>query len=122
MTYNDDYDAQEKARKSAEHAASAEPAVHPGARSLQDKAATNAGLGHDKVAGVDLAASPLGTDAEAGGGSAELGVPPPAGVEGGAARDPNRATAVRPPVPWVWIVVAVVAALVLGWLLLNGVA
>ena len=121
MTYNEDYDAQEEARKAAERGANAERASYPGARSLQDKATIDAGLSHDKVAGMDLGASPLGTDAEAGGGSAGLSAPPPtAGVEGGAARDPNRANAVRPPVPWIWIVLAVLAAVLLGVVLLTS--
>ena len=122
MTYNEDYDRQEKAREGAERGAAADPASHPGARSLQDKAAINAGLGHDKVAGVDLAAAPLGADAEAGGSSAEGGRSPAPAPEGGAARDPNRANAVRPPMPWIWIVVAVLAAGAVAWLLLAGVA
>ena len=121
MTYNEDYDAQEDARKAAERGATAERAGHPGARSLQDKATIDAGLSHDKVAGMDLGASPLGTDAEAGGSSAGVSAPPPtAGVEGGAARDPNRANAVRPPVPWIWIVLAVLAAVLLGAVLLSS--
>jgi cytochrome c-type biogenesis protein CcmH/NrfG len=119
MTYNDDYDRQEDALKAADRAAAGEAAGHPGARSLQDKAAINAGLSHDKVAGVDLATSPLGTDAEAGGGRAEAGRPPPA-AEGSASRDPNRANAVRPPAPWIWIVIGVIAAVAVGAFLLLG--
>ena len=122
MTYNEDYDRQEKARKDAEGAASAEPASHPGARSLQDKAAINAGYSHDKVAGMDLGAAPMGADAEAGGSTAEGGGRAAPSVEGGASRDPNRANAVRPPVPRIWIVVAVLAAAAVGWLLLSGVS
>ena len=121
MTYNDDYDRQEAARKDAERGARAEPASHPGARSLQDKAAIDAGLSHDKVAGMDLGAAPMGADAEAGGSSGDVGTRAPAGVEGGAARDPNRANAVRPPVPWIWIVVAVLAAAAVAFALLLGV-
>ena len=120
MTYNDDYDRQEDARKAAERAAEAEPASHPGAQSLQDKAAINAGLSHDKVAGMDLGAAPMGADAEAGGATAEVGSAAPPGPEGGAARDPNRASAVRPPIPWIWILVAIVAALVVGVALLGA--
>ena len=121
MTYNEDYDAQEKARKGAERAAGADPASHPGAQSLQDKAAIDAGLSHDKIAGMDLGAAPMGADAEAGGSRGEVSERAPAGVEGGAARDPNRASAVRPPVPWIWIVVAVAAAAALAFALLLGV-
>ena len=122
MTYNEDYDRQEDARKAAERGAGADPGSHPGAQSLQDKASINAGFSHDKVAGMDLGAAPMGADAEAGGGTAEVGSAAPAGVEGGAARDPNRASAVRPRAPWIWIVAAVAAALALAWLLLQGVS
>ncbi|HEX8568608.1 MAG TPA: hypothetical protein VF699_01605 [Caulobacteraceae bacterium] len=120
MTYNEDYDRQEEARKAAERGAKAEPASHPGARSLQDKAAIDAGLSHDKVAGMDLGAAPMGADAEAGGSTAEVAGRAPA-VEGGAGRDPNRANAVRPPLPWIWIVVAIAAAVGLAFVLLLGV-
>jgi hypothetical protein len=122
MTYTTD-DQPEQA-KSSERGATGEPASHPGAASLQDKAAINAGFTGDKVAGLDLAASPLGTDDEAGGTSAAMeptaAHAPMAQPSGTAARDPNRANAVKPPVPWLWIVVAVLAALVLGWVLLSA--
>jgi hypothetical protein len=114
MTYNDDYDAQAKAVRRAEHAAGAETASHPGAQALQEKAATNAGFSHDKVAGVDLGASPLGTDAEAGGGAAAAGASAPTAASAGVSRDPNRANAIRPPAPWMWVIIAVLAAAVLA--------
>ena len=115
MTYSTD-DQPEQARAS-ERGADGQPAPHPGAAALQDKAAINAGFTGDKVAGLDLAASPLGTDDEAGAGrtAASPARAQTAALEGAAARDPNRANAVRPPVPWLWVVVAVVAAAVLAW-------
>ena len=119
MSYTSDHDSED--RKAAERGATGEPAPHPGSASLQDKAAINAGLTGDKVAGLDLAASPLGTDDEAG--ATSTGVEPGAtrasscGPEGSAARDPNRANAVKPPLPWLWVVVAAMAALALGWVL-----
>ena len=116
-------DDQPEQARSAERGAAGEPAAHPGAQALQDRAATDAGLTGDKVAGLDLAASPLGTDDEAGSGPAPPApatAAPAATAHGAAARDPNRANAVKPPVPWLWIAVAVVAALVLGWVLLGA--
>ena len=121
MTYTTD-DQPEQARAS-EQGASGEPADHPGAASLQDKAAINAGLTGDKVAGLDLAASPLGTDDEAGATSTTPAAPtaaPTPTAEGGAARDPNRANAVKPTLPWLWVVVALAAALGLGWILYGA--
>ena len=113
MTHSPDQPEQSRA---PERGANGRPAPHPGAAALQDQAAINAGFTGDKVAGLDLAASPLGTDDEAGGGTAATPARTPTGaVEGGAARDPNRANAVRPPVPWLWVVVAVAAAVVLAW-------
>jgi len=120
MSYTSDD--QSEQRRAAERGA-AGPGGHPGAVTLQDKAAINAGLTGDKVAGLDLAASPLGTDDEAGGGAPTAAGPAAAATpEGAAARDPNRANAVRPPVPWVWVVVAVAAALGLAWALYAALA
>jgi hypothetical protein len=122
MSYTNDHNSED--RKSAERGASGEPASHPGAQSLQDKAAINAGYSGDKIAGLDLGASPLGTDDEASGLSPT--VEPTAAhapmnkPHGAVARDPNRANAVPPKAPWLWIVLAVVAALVLGFVLLSA--
>ena len=117
MTYTTD-DQPEQARAS-ERGVNGEPAAHPGAATLQDKAAINAGFTGDKVAGLDLAASPLGTDDEAGaaGRATPRAAVSAATPEGSAARDPNRANAVKPPVPWLWVGVAGVAAAVLAWVL-----
>ena len=93
----------------------------PGSAALQDKAAINAGHSHDKIAqeGHDMGAAPLGADAEAGGARTEAAaVPPPAG--GAYSRDPNRANAVKPRAPWLWLLLALVAAVVLGWVLFNA--
>jgi hypothetical protein len=120
MTYTTD-DQPEQA-KASERGAGGSTAAHPGSASLQDKAAINAGLTGDKVAGLDLAASPLGTDDEAGGGTPTPAAPVArtAAPEGSAARDPNRANAVRPPLPWLWVVAAIVAALALGYFLFTA--
>jgi len=122
MTYTTD-DQPEQA-KASERGARGEPAAHPGSASLQDKAAINAGFSRDKVAGLDLGASPLGTDDEAGATSTVVeptaSRSPAAKPEGAAARDPDRANAVKPPAPWLWILAAVAAALVLGYALLAA--
>jgi hypothetical protein len=92
-----------------------------GATSLQEKAAINAGRSHDKIAqeGGDMGAAPLGADSEAGGARAETAVSPAPGG-GTYSRDPNRANAVKPRAPWLWLLLAVVAALVLGWILYGA--
>ena len=122
MSYTSDHNSED--RKSAERGASGEGATHPGAQSLQDKAAINAGYSGDKVAGLDLGASSLGTDDEAGGSVAAMeptaSFSPAAKPDNPTARDPNRANAVPPRAPWLWIVVAVIAALGLGFVLLNA--
>ena len=122
MSYTSDHDSED--RKSAARGATGEPATSAGARSMQDKAAINAGFTGDKVAGLDLGASPLGTDDEAGGLSPTVeptaAHAPMAKPSNAAARDPNRANAVPPKAPWLWIVLAVVAALVLGFVLLYA--
>jgi len=120
MSYTSDHDSAD--RKSAERGAAGDPDGHPGAASLQRKASIDAGLTGDKVAGMDLAASPLGTDDEAGGGSAASdpsGVKArPGGSKNTAARDPNRANAAPPGAPWIWVAAAVAAAAALGFALL----
>lgn len=96
-------------------------AAHPGSAVLQEKAAIDAGLTGDKVAHNDVAASPLGTDDEAGGGQAGTDRPAtrtPAAKP--SARDPNYANERPPRAPWVWIVVAVGAALALAAALLGA--
>jgi len=122
MSYTSDHNDED--RKSAERGATNQPADHPGSASLQDKAAINSGLTGDKVAGMDLGASPLGTDDEAGGSSAAVeptaAHAPVAVPKSTAARDPNRANAVKPRGTWLWIVAALAAALVLGWVLLSA--
>lgn len=110
-----------KDSKTADEGALGERTAHPGSAALQEKAAIDAGLTGDKVAHNDIATSPLGTDDEAGGGEpAPVQFPAPsktatkAAPSGGAARDPNRSNERSPPAGWLWIVVALVAALVLG--------
>ena len=95
-------------------------AANTGAASLRDKAAINAGHSHDKVAqaGADMGAVPLGADEEAGGAPAAAAAPAPAG--GAYSRDPNRANAVKPRAPWAWLLLALVAALVLGYVLYGA--
>ena len=98
-------------------------AANPGAASLRDKAAINAGHSHDKIAqdGADMGASPLGTDDEAGGAPAERASAASAAPAGGDySRDPNRANAVKPRAPWAWLLLALVAALVLGYVLYGA--
>ena len=122
MSYTSDHNAED--RRSAERGATGEPADHPGAASLQDKAAINSGYTRDKIAGLDLGASPLGTDDEAGGSSAAMeptaATPSMEKPKDTAARDPNRANAVPPRASWLWILAAIVAALVLGFALLTA--
>jgi hypothetical protein len=93
----------------------------PGAASLHEKQAINTGRSHDKVAqdGGDMGAAPLGTDEEAGGApAAAAGAPSPAG--GAYARDPDRANAVKPRAPWAWLLLALIAAVVLGYILYGA--
>ena len=94
---------------------------NPGSAAARERAATDSGLTGDKVAGSDPAAAPLGTDAEASGHAAEADGPRAATADGDtAARDPNRSNAARPKAPWLWIVLAVVAAAVLAVVLASG--
>ena len=92
--------------------------ISAGAASLQEKAAINAGLSHDKIAqaGGDMGAAPMGADAEAGGGRAEMSASAPP-VGGVLSRDPDRANAVKPRAPWAWLLLALIAAVVLGYAL-----
>ena len=94
--------------------------ISAGAASLQEKAAINAGLSHDKIAqaGGDMGAAPMGADAEAGGGRAETSASAPAG--GALSRDPDRANAVKPRAPWAWLLLALIAAVVLGYALSSA--
>lgn len=102
--------------KDADEGALGERTDHPGSAALQEKAGIDAGLTGDKVAHNDLATSPLGTDDEAGGGApqpVQFPAKEPAAVHT-AARDPNRANERTPPMPWIWVVVAVLLAALLG--------
>ena len=98
-------------------------AAHPGSAGQQDMARINSGLTGDKVAHNDISTVSLPTDDEAGGGSPGAGLTPePPSAAGTVARDPNRANERVPPAPWIWVVVAVVAAIALGWILLSALA
>jgi hypothetical protein len=106
--------------KDADEGALGRRSDHPGSAALQEKAAIDAGLTGDKVAHNDIATSPLGTDDEAGGGApAPVQFPPPGQSKDNAARDPNRSNERSPPAGWLWIVAAVLAAAVLGGVLLT---
>ena len=108
--------------KTADGGSGIDPASSPGAQAQQEKAAIDAGLTGDKIAHNDIATSPLGTDDEAGGGA-----PQPVQVQQApkptenTARDPDRSneSALKFP-PWLWVIVALAAAAVLGFVLLGA--
>ncbi len=100
-------------RKDADTGAMGERTAHPGSAAMQERSAIDSGLTNDKVAHTDLATSPLGTDDEAGGGTAGTDKPEPQ-LTNSQARDPNYANERAPRAGWVWVIIAVVAALVLG--------
>lgn len=111
-----------KDSKDADLGALGERTAHSGSAALQEKAAIDAGLTGDKVAHNDIAATPLGTDDEAGGGApAPVQFPPQgAATADNSARDPNWSNERSPPAPWLWIVAAVVVAVALGAVLLSA--
>jgi len=99
------------------------PAAHPGSAGQQDMARINAGGTGDKVAHNDISTVSLPTDDEAGGGSSGAGMTPePPAPAGNAAQDPNRSNESVPRAPWVWVLLAVVAAVALGGVLLGVLA
>lgn len=105
-----------KDSKDADEGALGQRTAHPGSAAQQEKAAIDAGLTGDKVAHNDIATSPLGTDDEAGGGRpqpVQFPTADPATVPT-AARDPNRANERTPPMPWIWVVVALIVAALIG--------
>lgn len=95
-------------------------AAHPGSAAQQEWGAMNAGLTGDKVAHRDISSAPMATDDEAGGGVSGAGMTPQPRGPAEHARDPNRANERVPPAPWLWIVVALVAAVVLGVVLIGA--
>ena len=96
-------------------------ATHPGSAAMQEKAGIDAGLTGDKVAHNDIATSPLGTDDEAGGGAPQpVQAPKPEAAAHSQARDPNFANERSPRAAWIWIAVALLAAVVLGVALLGA--
>lgn len=98
-------------------------AAHPGSAGQQEMQRINSGLTGDKVAHTDISAVSLPTDDEAGGGAPGAAMTPqPPAPANNAARDPNRSNERVPPAPWIWVVLAVVAAVALGWLLLSALA
>ena len=102
--------------KDADLGALGERTSHTGSAALQEKAAIDAGLTGDKVAHNDIATSPLGTDDEAGGGAPQP-VQFPAGEPAHvhtSARDPNKANERTPPLPWIWVLVALLLAALIG--------
>jgi hypothetical protein len=99
------------------------PTAHPGAAAQQDWGAVSAGMTGDRVAHRDVWSAQAGTDDEAGGGVAGQGLTPePTTGPNEHARDPNRANERVPPAPWIWVVLAVVAAIGLGGWLLSTLA
>lgn len=94
------------------------PTAHPGAAAQQDWGAVSAGLTGDRVGHRDVWSAQAGTDDEAGGGVAGAGLTPEPAGSAEHARDSNRANERVPPAPWIWVVLALVAAVALGgWLL-----
>jgi hypothetical protein len=102
--------------KDADRGALGERTAHPGSAALQEKAAIDAGLTGDKIAHNDITTNPLGTDDEAGGGRPQpVEFPARTPLEGKSnARDPNRANELSPPVPWIWLLVALLVAGLIG--------
>ena len=96
------------------------PVSHPGARGQQDWGAISAGMTGDRIAHRDVWSAQAGTDDEAGGGVAGQGVTPEPIRTGGQSQDPNFANELAPRASWLWIAVALVAAVLLGAFLLGA--